>query len=301
VSSGGTVWAVGDGNNCGCGPGTSLIERWNGKTWGQMPTPTFGAGVDVNAVASLPSGRLWAVGLSGEGDSPTHGVILQWTGTAWTRVPIPDLKNDDGGLFGLAATSRSNAWAVGWASSGGSASGTPKIMILHWNGSAWKPLIIASSAKTPAGGEASATTTTTLAPTTTTLAPPTTTPSVPAQPTPSVSEFTQWSGSWGAHEQELELSPAGDGQLSYADLTLCPNCSFGSAPTSTMEFQLTSVSGGTASGTVTASSDPTNYPVGQDVTVSLAPGSPGELLEISFAGQGPEEFCNSTSAGQCGA
>ena len=138
-------------------------------------------------------------------------------------------------------------------------------------------------------------TTTTLPPTTTTTVPPTTTTTAP------VSDFTQWSGSWGAHEQELALSPAGDGQLSYADLTLCPNCSFGSAPTSTMEFQLTSVSGGTASGSVTASSDPTNYPVGQGVTVSLAPGSPGQLLEISFAGQGPEEFCNGTSAGQCGA
>ena len=126
-------------------------------------------------------------------------------------------------------------------------------------------------------------TTTTLPPTTTTTVPPTTT-------TAPVSDFTQWSGSWGAHEQELTLSPAGDGQLSYADLTLCPNCSFGSAPTSTMEFQLTSVSGGTASGTVTASSDPTNYPVGQGVTVSLAPGSPGQLLEISFAGQGAEEL-----------
>ena len=85
------------------------------------------------------------------------------------------------------------------------------------------------------------------------------------------------------------------------DLTLCPNCSFGGAPTSTMDFQLSSVNGATASGAVTASSDPTNYAVGQDVTVSLAPGSPGQLLELTVAGQGAGTFCNSTSAGQCGA
>ena len=102
-----------------------------------MPTPTFGGGVNLIAVASLPSGRSWAVGLSGSGDGPTSGVILQWTGTAWTRVPIPDLGSDDGGLFGLAATSRSNAWAVGWESAGGNPAGTPKIVILRWNGTAW--------------------------------------------------------------------------------------------------------------------------------------------------------------------
>jgi hypothetical protein len=143
---------------------------------------------------------------------------------------------------------------------------------------------------------------TTVVPSTTApVAPSTTPPSASAPPTPAVSEFTQWSGSWGAHEQALELSQTGGGHLSYQDLTLCPNCSFGGAPTSTMDFQLTSVNGGTASGTVTASSDPTNYAVGQVVTVSLAPGSPGQLLELSVAGQGPGAFCNSTSAGQCGA
>ena len=45
-----------------------------------------------------------------------------------------------------------------------------------------------------------------------------------------------------------------------------------------------------------------NTGVGRDVTVSLAPGSPGQLLELSVAGQGEGgTFCNSTSAGQCGA
>ena len=136
----------------------------------------------------------------------------------------------------------------------------------------------------------------------TTVVPSTTAPVAPStQPTTAVSGFTEWSGTWGAHEQQLEISPAGDGTLSYQDLTACPNCSFASAPTSTMEFTLTSVNGGTAGGTVSASSDPKNYAVGQDVMVSLAAGSPGQLLELSVAGQGPSTYCNNTSAGQCGA
>ena len=294
VSSGGTIWAVGNGNNCGCGPGESLIERWNGNTWGQVPTPTFGGGINLFAVASLHSGRSWAVGLSGSGDGPTSGVILQWTGTAWTRVPIPDLRSDDGGLFGLAATSRSNAWAVGWDSAGGSPAGTPKIVILHWNGSTWKTLTIAGSANTPAGGAVSTTTTTTLAPTTTTLA-PTATTTVPA------GAFAPFAGTWGAHEETLVIDSNGTGTLNYADLTLCPSCSMASAPQGTIEFVLTSVTNGEGMGSVTASSDPSNGAIGAPVEVSLTAASPGQFLDVVIGGQQFINFCNSSSVGQCGA
>ena len=200
ASSGGTVWAVGNGSNCGCGPGASLIARWNGHTWGQVPTPTFGGGINLFGVASLHSSRSWAVGLSGSGDGPTSGVVLKWTGTGWTRVAIPGLRGDDGGLFGLAATSRSNAWAVGWESAGGASAGTPKIVILHWKGSTWTPLIIAGSAKIPAGGSGSTTTTattTTLPPTTTTTTPSSTTTTTPLPPTSGGSAPTLGSAAWG--------------------------------------------------------------------------------------------------------
>ena len=66
----GTALAVGNGNNCGCGPGTTLIARWNGRAWGQKPAPTVGGGVNLFAVTSLSSSRSWAAGLSGSGDGP---------------------------------------------------------------------------------------------------------------------------------------------------------------------------------------------------------------------------------------
>jgi hypothetical protein len=138
----------------------------------------------------------------------------------------------------------------------------------------------------------------------TTAVPPSTFPptaSSSPQSTAVASEFTVWSGTWGAHEQELEIGPTGTGHLTYADLTLCPSCSLGGAPRGTMDFELTSVTGGAANGTVTASSDPKNYIIGQVVKVSLAAGAPGQLLELSVGGQGPWNFCNATSAGQCGA
>ena len=108
-------------------------------------------------------------------------------------------------------------------------------------------------------------------------------------------------GTWGAHEERLVIDTTGTGHLSYADLTLCPSCSFATAPEGTLVFVLTSASNGEATGRVTASSDPKNSRVGEAVRVTLATGSPGQLLYLDIGGHGPSAFCNSTSAGQCGA
>jgi predicted Ser/Thr protein kinase len=118
---------------------------------------------------------------------------------------------------------------------------------------------------------------------------------------PGSAPYAFLSGTWGAHEMSLMITPSGMGHLEYADLTLCPDCSFDSAPRGTMDFALTSVTNGTARGSVTASSDPKNDSVGESVTASLAAGSPGQLLEIQIGGVKFVNFCNSTSTGQCGA
>jgi len=58
-------------------------------------------------------------------------LIERWNGTGWTRVSSP---NPAGGsaLIGVAATSATNAWAVGCTGN------CAKTLILHWNGTAWK-------------------------------------------------------------------------------------------------------------------------------------------------------------------
>ena len=223
------VWAVGDGGNCGCGPGDPLVERWNGSTWSQVSTSELQGGIDVSAVASLSSSRGWAVGQSGSGDGPTNGVILEWNGSAWIHEPVPGLEADVGGLSGVAAISRSNAWAVGWESpvgiSSASASegpghyGTPEILILHWNGSAWSPQTTLGPAKTPAVGVAT-TTTTTLAPTTTTASttiPPSSTTTSPS--TQSAGGPLLGSAAWGQALGSFG-GISGFGEVAPADITL---------------------------------------------------------------------------------
>jgi hypothetical protein len=133
---------------------------------------------------------------------------------------------------------------------------------------------------------------------------PTTTNSPTVNPTTRAAiPFTLASlaGTWGAHEERLVIDTTGTGHLSYADLTLCPSCSFATAPEGTLVFVLTSVSNDEAIGRVTASSDPKNYTVGEAIQVTLTTGSPGQLLDLDIGGHGLSAFCNSTSAGQCGA
>ena len=44
-----------------------------------------------------------------------QGLILRWIGTAWKQMPSPNVlpARDDDILYRVAATSASNAWAVG--------------------------------------------------------------------------------------------------------------------------------------------------------------------------------------------
>src|ERR1700677_4037382 len=131
-----TAWAVGTTGDCGCGNGDSLILRWNGTAWKQVPIPTPAggrkAGAALRNVAATSTNNAWAVGVSGCGCMPSSywPFILRWNGTAWKQVPSA-IQSVNTSLSAVAATSASNAWAVG-------TTGTGKTLIEHWNGTAWK-------------------------------------------------------------------------------------------------------------------------------------------------------------------
>ncbi len=54
------AWAVGNGNFSGSP--TALIEHWNGSAWSVASSPIGAEHGDLNGVASLPGGLVWAVG-----------------------------------------------------------------------------------------------------------------------------------------------------------------------------------------------------------------------------------------------
>lgn len=104
-------------------------------------------------------------------------------------------------------------------------------------------------------------------------------------------------GVWQAHTGRVVIDSTGTGRLTYRGCTAC------ATPTeNTIDFALTSVAIGFASGAVTASSD-AFYTVGAPVTAHLAAVLPGQLLEMTVKGIAELPFCNgpAEAAGQCGA
>jgi hypothetical protein len=116
----------------GAAPGDPLIERWNGSAWKFQPVPNPDS-ASLNGVAATSASNAWAVGSFFGGNPPAEtGLIEHWNGTLWKVQPSP--RPDDGDiLHGVAATSASNAWAVGEREAHNKA----HTLVEHWNGRAW--------------------------------------------------------------------------------------------------------------------------------------------------------------------
>jgi hypothetical protein len=86
-------------------------------------------------VAATSASNAWAVG-NYRGKIAARTLTERWNGTQWCRVPSPDPSShgDPNGLQAVAATSATNAWAVGHYGVAGVGVLT---LILHWNGTAW--------------------------------------------------------------------------------------------------------------------------------------------------------------------
>ncbi|MGB9308919.1 MAG: hypothetical protein WCB92_36055 [Mycobacterium sp.] len=99
-------------------------------------------------------------------------------------------------------------------------------------------------------------------------------------------------GSWHAHEEGLEIQPNGHGRETYNDRSTCPDAPMsGCGVAGTTDFTLTSVSGDTAVGTITAASNPKD-PIAGQVTITLVGGGRGLQLWVAGGDQG-FPFCNS--------
>jgi hypothetical protein len=135
AASSNNVWAVGFHFN-----GTAnqtLIEHWNGTKWRIQRSVNPGGSTNDNslsAVTATSSGNAWAVGdyFSASSDKP---VVEHWNGKAWKFQKSPNPGGSSGTrLNGVAATSSSNAWAVG---DYGNMIAQDPTVVEHWNGKRW--------------------------------------------------------------------------------------------------------------------------------------------------------------------
>src|SRR5258708_29793298 len=94
-----------------------------------------GASAQLYGVAAISMTNAWAVGHTGNGTA--HTLIEQWNGISWCKVPSPSPggTTQPSGLNSVAATSGTDAWAVGsfFTATGGDQNPT-----LHLGGTAWR-------------------------------------------------------------------------------------------------------------------------------------------------------------------
>lgn len=139
ATSASNAWAVGRFVSRS-GADDSLILHWNGRRWsrtGGVPSPSSTSN-SLYGVAAVSATTAWAVGqYRNDSTGQLQTLILRWNGRRWKHVrsPNPSPGPQDGNILnGVAAISRSSAWAVGYYFTSTS---TTKTLILHWNGKQW--------------------------------------------------------------------------------------------------------------------------------------------------------------------
>jgi hypothetical protein len=141
-----SVWAVG---TIGSQLNTTqtVIEHWNGSSWSVVKSPNPGSIINsLYGVAAVSATNIWAVGYYVQTSGVTQTLIEHWNGTQWSVVKSPSPASVNNELFGVAAVSASNIWAVGFAASNSSAQTT---LIEHWNGTQWSVVKSASPGSPP--------------------------------------------------------------------------------------------------------------------------------------------------------
>jgi hypothetical protein len=113
----------------------SMILHWNGTSWKQVTSPNPGTqGTLLEGVRTTSASNAWAVGWYNNG-AADKTLTVRWNGSAWKQVtsPNPGGATQNSDLSSVAATTATNAWAVG---SYGTGTGI-RTLALHWDGSAW--------------------------------------------------------------------------------------------------------------------------------------------------------------------
>ncbi|HST03342.1 MAG TPA: S-layer homology domain-containing protein [Chloroflexia bacterium] len=127
------AWAVGYYHNQNMGDvDRTLILHWDGSVWSVVPSPNSGIGDNyLRAITALSGNDVWAVGYYRNTTiNVDQTLILHGNGNGWTTMTSPNAgTNTRNRLYGVAAASASDAWAVG---SYGASTLTER-----WNGSVW--------------------------------------------------------------------------------------------------------------------------------------------------------------------
>lgn len=110
---------------------SQTCSTWS-TTFSPNPSTQFN---QFNGVAALADNNVWAVGFYQSNSTPfaDQTLIEQWNGSHWNIIASPNT-GQDSVLEGVAASSATNAWAVGYSLD---STGASHALIEQWNGSSW--------------------------------------------------------------------------------------------------------------------------------------------------------------------
>ena len=114
------------------GPVKLLAERWNGKKWTIVPSPSPGGAVQsfFNGVSCTAPSACTATGEQHSASGVVHTLAERWDGATWTVQPTPNpAQVQFASLGGVACTGPSACLAIG-----GSDQGT---LAERWDGTMW--------------------------------------------------------------------------------------------------------------------------------------------------------------------
>src|SRR2546427_6422957 len=120
-------------------PGGPSSSTGMGRRGASCPLPSPGAVVnELRAVAAVSASDAWAVGFCA-GWYRSSTLILHWDGGSWSRVPSPNPNAEfaSNELYGIAAYSADDIWAVGVS---GNSTNPYAPLALHLDGAAWSAI-----------------------------------------------------------------------------------------------------------------------------------------------------------------
>lgn len=117
----------------------SGVTASNGGKWHIVPTPNVGSSnSSMYALAAISANDIWMVGLSYPNKvlATSSTLTEHWNGSRWSIVPSPNVGSHSNHLYGVAAVSSNDVWAVGDSYIDQRGSGG-RTLIEHWNGTSW--------------------------------------------------------------------------------------------------------------------------------------------------------------------
>ena len=135
AASASDVWAVGAYSPGLNSPLNTLAQHFDGTRWTAFPLPNVGAQQNILQAVSMPvPGKAWAVGDYISGKFQQQTLIEHFNGAVWSVVPSPSPGALQNILYGVAAITDTDVWAVGASED---ANNLWHTLTEHWDGSTW--------------------------------------------------------------------------------------------------------------------------------------------------------------------